>query len=169
VAELDSSGFTAYAWFRLLTIASEDVGLADSNVAVEVNALHDAALKAQQRRGGNGTMQLIHATLVLVRAPKSRIVDHALTAMYGDQQPTPIADVAIDKHTPEGRQRGRGWEHWWSEATLLADRATGELTYAPHLPDPYRERAMALRGGQADPAQNRLSPPGQLSMREEDR
>lgn len=112
-AELDQSGFTAYVWYRLLTIASEDVGLADLNVIVQVNALHEVALKARERRGGDGTLHLMHAVLAVVRAPKSRIVDHALLAMYRDPQPTAIQDVAYDKHTREGRRRGRGWTHFW--------------------------------------------------------
>lgn len=167
-AELDQSGFTAYVWFRLMTIASEDVGLADSNVIVQVNSLHDAAMKAQQRPRGDGTLHLMHAVLAVVRAPKSRIVDHAVLAMYRDPQPTAIPDVAFDKHTREGRQRGRGWEHFWEEGALLVDQATGELSHAPVLVDRYRNRAIAACGG--EPAQNpNTEPSGQLRQGEESR
>src|ERR1019366_494517 len=39
--ELDLEGYGAYVWKRLQIIASEDIGLADSNVCVQVRALYE--------------------------------------------------------------------------------------------------------------------------------
>ena len=61
-----------YIWHRLRVIASEDVGLADNNVCVQVSALY-----ANFTRRPNEQIFLWHAVLLLTRAPKSRIVDHA--------------------------------------------------------------------------------------------
>jgi hypothetical protein len=91
---------------------------------------------------GGHRLFLTHATLLLVRAKKSRIVDHALTAFYNSDQAHPIPDVSKDKHTLAGKRTGRGWEHFSTEGTLLND-GEGELSHAPHLPDNYLERAMA--------------------------
>jgi hypothetical protein len=162
--ELDESGFTEYVWYRLLTVASEDVGLVDSNAVVQVNALHDVALKSKKRPHGSAKspsarLALVHAVLILVRARKSRVVDHAALVMYDDPQPTPIEDVAMDRHTIEGRRRGRGFPHFFEHGTLLADRETGDLSYAPHLEDPYRERAIAVISSRVDPTPARE--PGQ--------
>jgi hypothetical protein len=55
-----------------------------------------------------------------------------------------IPDVALDKHTLVGKRRGRGWAHFFDESSLLADRETGELSPAPVLPDPYREKVRAI-------------------------
>src|ERR1017187_10937004 len=39
--ELDQAGYGAYVWKRLQIIASEDIGLADSNVCIQVRALYE--------------------------------------------------------------------------------------------------------------------------------
>ncbi len=145
--ELDASGYTAYVWRRLLVITSEDVGLAEPHMPATIHALHQNALTleagARGRRQGVGRLQLVHAVLLLSRAKKSRIVDHALIAFAGDETVRPVPDVALDKHCKRGRAMGRGREHFFSEGSLLANVETGELEHEPHLPDAYRERARA--------------------------
>jgi replication-associated recombination protein RarA len=142
--ELSSSGFTQYVWRRLLVITSEDVGLAEPHMPATIHALHQSALhleaNARGRRQGVGRLQLVHAVLLLSRARKSRVVDHALIALAADESVREVADVAIDKHTKQGRAMGRGYEHFFEEASLLADVETGELGQGA-LPDAYLERA----------------------------
>lgn len=70
-ASCDAKG-REYIWHRLRVIASEDVGLADNNACVQVSALY-----ANFQRRPNEKLFLWHAVLLLARAPKSRIVDHA--------------------------------------------------------------------------------------------
>ena len=41
-SELDLSGFGVWAFSRMRVCASEDVGLAERGIVVEVNALHDS-------------------------------------------------------------------------------------------------------------------------------
>jgi replication-associated recombination protein RarA len=141
--ELDQSEFGAYCWRRLLVIASEDVGLAERGLAADVRALYDSWVEARKRKDDRSTPRvfLIHAVLALVRARKSRVVDHCVIAAYAEDDPREIPDVALDKHTLAGKKRGRGWAHFFEEGTLLNDR-NGELSYAPHLEDEWRERAI---------------------------
>jgi replication-associated recombination protein RarA len=168
--QLDTAGYGGYCWKRLRAIASEDVGLADPQAAVIVRALYENWLDARKgkvRAGDEGKadphargewvsgarLYLIHAVLVLVRAPKSRIVDHAVMVFYeGDPPRMEIPEWALDKHTRRGRQLGRGHAHFFEEGALLAGKT---------LPDPYRERGRAARehGNRPSGAQLELGDP----------
>ena len=168
--ELSDSGYTAYVWRRLLVITSEDVGLAEPTMPATIHALHQAALTLEAKRKDSGRLPLVHAVLLLSRAKKSRIVDHALIAFSADETVRPVPDVAVDKHTKRGRAMGRGREHFFEEGSLLANVETGELEHEPHLPDPYRERAIAAaeRRRKPDLAHSDLTlSPEQLTIDEE--
>lgn len=121
-ASCDATG-REYVWHRLRVIASEDVGLADNNACVQVSALY-----ANFTRRPNEKLFLWHAVLLLSRAPKSRIVDHAGIAITKGQRPTrPIPDFAIDNHA--------GGKMNWSESFRLVNCA---------LTDEYEEQARAI-------------------------
>jgi replication-associated recombination protein RarA len=77
---------------------------------------------------------LMHAVLLMARAPKSRRLDHCIWANYGTkEQVFQIPDHAFDMHTARGRQMGRGVEHFEAEAAKLVNEA--DLG-----PDPFKER-----------------------------
>ena len=156
--ELSDSGYTAYVWRRLLVITSEDVGLAEPTMPATIHALHQNALTLEAKRKGSGRLPLVHAVLLLSRAKKSRIVDHALIAFAGDETVRPIPEIAVDVHTRRGRAAGRTREHFFTEGSLLANVETGELEHEPHMPDPYLERARA--------AGERRRKPDQLTIEE---
>ena len=164
--ELADSGYGAYVWRRLLIITSEDVGLAEPTMPATIHALHQSALTLQAaargRRQGVGRLQLVHAVLLLARARKSRIVNNALTAFSADETVREVPDVALDKHCRRGRAMGRGLEHFFEESALLANVETGELGHEPHLPDPYRERAVAAALRRREPERE-----GQMTIEEE--
>jgi len=133
-SELDLAGYGGYVWKRLRIIASEDVGPADSGVAVQIRVLYEnwvEARKAKEDDPLNAAIFLVHAVILLARAPKSRIVDHALMVMYeGDRAPAlEIPDYALDKHTARGRKMGRGHDHFFDVAAQLKNEAK--------LADPY--------------------------------
>lgn len=140
--ELDLAGYTGYVWKRLRIIASEDVGLADSNVFVQVWTLNQAWLelkkassndKAQSRR-----LHLLHAVAILARAPKSRMLDHAFMVFYEGERPRiEVPDHALDKHTARGRKLGRGEDHFFEEAALLENEGD--------VDDPYADEGRAAR------------------------
>lgn len=145
MSELDLAGYTAYVWRRLRVVASEDVGLADPLAVLTVHTLYDAWRefeKAAKARGetrpgrGGARLFLVHAVLLLARAPKSRLVDHATIATYRGERPTmKIPDHALDRHTRRGRQLGRGVDHFFDESAQLVNEAA--------IDDPYRDEARA--------------------------
>jgi len=141
--ELDLAGYGAYVWKRLRIIASEDIGLADSNVAVQLRVLYENWIEQRKKKEDYSLAErlfLIHAVLLCVRAKKSRIVDTALITMYESERPArDIPDFALDMHTIKGRRLGRGVDHFFEEGAAL------ENAKASLLPDPYLQRAWDAR------------------------
>lgn len=140
--ELDLSGYGEYCWKRLKIVASEDIGPADNSAAVQMQALYQSWL-AQKKKAdachGPERLFLVHAVIILSRAQKSRLVDHALINFYEarGEMIREIPDCALDKHTLRGRQKRRGHEHFWTEGAKLANAA--------QLADPYYDRARRTR------------------------
>lgn len=99
LGELGLAGYGNYVWKRLRIISSEDVGLADSNVAVQVRALYQNWLDQTRKKTdhpGFARAFILHAVCILTRAPKSRMLDHALIALYEGERPElPIPDYAL--------------------------------------------------------------------------
>lgn len=146
-AELDQSGFGSYLWNRLTIITSEDVGVAWPEGPAVIAALRHSyeEMVAKGRRGGAERIFVIHATMLLARAKKSRRVDVAIWSAYGHDKPEfpEIPDYALDWHTARGRSMGRspetseGMRHWLDEASKLVNEdetATEE---------PYMERFLS--------------------------
>ena len=89
--ELYLSEYADHAWNRLLIISSEDVGLAEPLATVTVKTLND--LYCKDKKSGESRLYFVHAILTLVRAPKSRILDHATIAfLRGTREPREIPD-----------------------------------------------------------------------------
>jgi replication-associated recombination protein RarA len=139
--ELDLSGYGEYCWKRLRIITSEDVGLADPLLPAVIAALYSAwtdQRKKKDERHGPERLFLIHAVLLLARARKSRLVDHALIACYEASRPQrDIPDFALDKHTARGRKLRRGHDHFWQHGA--------HLTNAASLVDEYYHLARRIR------------------------
>ena len=136
--ELYLSDYASHLWTRLRVMASEDVGLADSSVAALVRALYE---NWEQEK--DNTLYQTHAVLALVRAPKSRLVDHAticakLTIENKLSHPS-IPDYALDKHTDKGRNMGRWWKFFRNIGALLV-----QPNGAKPLPDLYEEKCFEL-------------------------
>jgi len=118
-----NQGGREYIWHRLRVIASEDVGLADDNVCVQASALY-----ANFTRRPNEQIFLWHAVLLLARAPKSRIVDHAgIVITKGPRNGQQLPAFAIDNHA--------GGKMNWTESFKLEGRT---------LDDPYEAIAREL-------------------------
>lgn len=141
-SELDLAGYGNYAWKRLRVITSEDVGLADTHMAATIRALYEnwQEERKQNKEPGTGMLYLMHAVLLLARAPKSRIVDNATNVMYGGDRraiAVEIPDYAVDHHTARGRKMGRSEATVYNESYRLEKQA---------LADPYEEEARAIDG-----------------------
>ncbi len=79
-------------------------------------------------------MFIAHAVCLLARAPKSRMLDHALWLMYeGKREHHEIPDEALDMHTARGARQGRGIQHFLEKGAKLENRSP--------IPDPYEEEA----------------------------
>ena len=149
-AELDRSGYGQYVWKRLNMITSEDVGLAEPHLPATIRALYDTWTETRKKKDERAPerMFMVHAVLLLVRAKKSRICDHAKMWAFSDHiEYREIPDVALDKHTLRGKRMGRGFEHFFTEGQHLENTPED-------LPDEYYDRARALREGRLGEATN---------------
>lgn len=134
--ELFNSGYDEYLWKRIKIISSEDIGLAEPNIAANISGLYSSYLEQKKKKDESNQPErlfLTHAVLMLCRSKKSRVVDHALihfwrTHPYNHKQ---IPDCALDKHNERGRKLGRGWKHFFEEGTTLENMAVveGEGSY----------------------------------------
>jgi replication-associated recombination protein RarA len=89
--ELYLSDYADHAWNRLLIISSEDIGLAAPLASISVKNLHD--LYSRDKKSGESRLYFVHAILTLVRAPKSRIADHATNVFFdGTRGPRELPD-----------------------------------------------------------------------------
>ena len=77
--ELYLGDYADHAWSRLLVISSEDVGLA-STAGMYIKVLND--MYRRNKKSGEARLYFTHAILLLARAPKSRIVDHATIVSF---------------------------------------------------------------------------------------
>jgi replication-associated recombination protein RarA len=119
-AELDRSGYTAWLWKRLLVIASEDVGAADTHLVATIHALREIHRQMAKKDPEEGRLQVMHATYALATAPKSRAIVMACCWFYTDTHPRlEIPDEALDRHTARGKRMGRAWSHFREHAAHL--------------------------------------------------
>ncbi|MGV0985078.1 MAG: hypothetical protein ACOYB2_11015 [Limnohabitans sp.] len=117
--EMNMSGLGAYCFRRLMVIANEDIGPADSFAAVLVWSCYSAAKELHAHSRGTGdekarapwdTETLLHPVWYMANCPKSREVNHAASVIQyrmekGERLEVP--DYALDNHTDRGRAQGR--------------------------------------------------------------
>ncbi|GAC1546813.1 MAG: replication-associated recombination protein A [Vulcanimicrobiaceae bacterium] len=144
---------------RIVVLASEDIGLADSR------GLH-VAMAAQQAVHfiglPEGFYPLAHATLYLATAPKSNTVGRAYKAALADVEETRNDPVPLNlRNAPTGLMRelgfGRGYRYAHDDyafAGARGDRPPSERLEA-YLPDALRERAYFQPGEQGAEAELR--------------
>ena len=144
---------------RLVILASEDVGLADSraiSVAVAAQqAVHFVGMP-------EGFFPLAHATLYLATAPKSNSVGHAYGAAMADVEKTRNEPVPLHlRNAPTGLMKslGYGREYRYAHGEESYKAHTGELPPAQrlqaYLPDNLTQRAYYEPGTQGE--ERRLS------------
>jgi hypothetical protein len=126
-SELELGGWGRYVWKRLTIMVSEDVGLAEPHLPATIRALYENWLEEskrskEERYAGFRRIFLVHAVVLLARARKSRLLDHALVVVYAGERPSPpVPDFALDRHTQAGRRKGRGYRHFVEEGSKLAN------------------------------------------------
>jgi len=128
--ELAGSGYAEYLWKRIMVIASEDIGLADNNVAVQVQAIYQNWKIIAAKKHNEGIIPITHAILLLVRSEKSRVVDNAkMFALKSDYRPD-VPDYALDTHTRRGKRMGRKLQFFLDEGSKLNNVADIDDSYS---------------------------------------
>jgi replication-associated recombination protein RarA len=130
--------YEKYLWKRLITIAHEDIGLADVGTVQFVTSQCESWFTLRSL-GAQDECRLLLANVImaLCRAPKSRLADHFQCVVTTEWQmhKHEIPDYALDKHTLRGSQMGRG----------MAFFITNEDKPTLHEPDdPYKGKAESL-------------------------
>jgi putative ATPase len=139
---------------RLVILASEDVGLADSralSVAVAAQqAVHFVGMP-------EGFFPLSHATLYLATAPKSNSVGRAYGAAMQDVEQTRNDPVPLHlRNAPTGlmKQLGYGRDYEYAHASDEYKKQSGDLPPAKrlqqYLPDNLRNRRYYEPGSQGE-------------------
>lgn len=125
--EMYDSGRAEYVWQRLFVMVSEDIGLANPELPQQIWSLYQMYLYLKGKSGEPEKLHFTHAVLLMVRSPKSRLVDWALIDAFrkhSERVPnTQPMDVALDKHTRRGKQMGRGFKHFFAEGAKLENHA----------------------------------------------
>ncbi|MCW4017956.1 MAG: hypothetical protein NWF00_04665 [Candidatus Bathyarchaeota archaeon] len=136
--ELEEFNPTAL-WNRLKIIASEDVGCANPLAPVLVETLFKEYQASKSKLNDDSyRLFLVNAVVCLCRSPKSRISDDLLNVVYserGEGKRLEIPDFAVDMHTKEGKARGRGVDHFFTEGNRLENEA---------FANPYTQRSREL-------------------------
>ena len=157
-AQMHVAGYHEYCWKRLKIICSEDIGPASPFLPATINALYETYISLRSKPDGRHEpwrLMFVHAVILLAQAPKSRICDHAVMVHFNDAagRHREIPEYCIDKHSPEGRRKGRGWEHFFEESSKLINPDGN-----PPEPDQFQaearkvmvniEKTVGLDGGQ---------------------
>lgn len=134
---LTSSAMEDYLWQRLMIISVEDIGFGDPQAPVLVNALVQM-LDRFDRSVGERKLFAVHAVRYLCQAQKDRSSDEMINWMIhgvaaGTLRPT-IPDYALDMHTGDGQEMGRGKAHFWAEGAKIDPELPGrDKTYYDRL------------------------------------
>ena len=115
-------GYAPYLWRRLLTIATEDIGMGDPFAIVHCVACREAYNILVKESRSPPDLHLIACVLYMCRAKKSRetdILGSIVWAKVGRGDKMPIPDCALDMHTKRGRSMGRTEEHFWKNSCKL--------------------------------------------------
>jgi replication-associated recombination protein RarA len=120
-------GFDDYLWRRLLTIASEDIGIADNFAVVLVGQLYENSRVLIEKRKNvlADRLAIAHAVLYMCRTQKNRYVDDYANyvAMRKERGWRPeIPDVAVDQHTVRGRSLRRGEPFFCEHGSVVEPR-----------------------------------------------
>ena len=125
--ELDQGGFHAYLVDRLAITCSEDIGLAWPEGPAVIGALrtsYERHLSYKKGKTGFERLFVVHAALLLARAPKSGLRDIAIWATDAREDTmSELPDVALDWFTRAGRAMGRGWQHLFTQSSHLENRS----------------------------------------------
>lgn len=125
--EMNESGFWRYCFRRMMTIAGEDVGLANPEAMILVSSTFSALL-AQERikkvfHIDNNILGFM--AVYLARSPKSRHIDMLGGVILKRKElgwKPEIPDYAIDEHTEKGRALGKDDNEFFRTGSLIKNK-----------------------------------------------
>ena len=137
---LTSPALEDYLWHRLKVISVEDIGFGELLAPVLIQSLFEMT-NACDHNVGERKLYAIHAVRYLCMCKKDRSSDEMInwinhSSSLGRALPT-IPEYALDMHTAEGQEQGRGRRHFFEEASRTN----------PEVPDrdrTYLERIMKM-------------------------
>ena len=165
--EIEQSGYYKYLWYRLRIVSIEDVGVANTDCLLQVIAAEESYETFRKRNSGATVLALVHAIILLVRSPKSRLSDWAtcFTREVHNSHNLSIPDEALDKHTRRGRENGKTIEDFFATGCKLNDHQVmeGEEDYMEFVrvlwceksqmeQDNFRNKAVVLEDSHPDKA-----------------
>lgn len=139
-AQFALTGLPGAVFNTCITMASEDIGLAELGLVQEIVALY-AAFKIETARNSEHhpeRLQLTHAVLLCCRSAKSRLVDRATIVTFeGDEKKTP-PDWVFDIHTSRGKASGKTVGDFFNaENAAMQPKA--------NIADSYADEAKSIR------------------------
>jgi len=150
--EIAHESHSSFSWLkhRLKIIAYEDIGLANTDIVLQVSKAIDDMIYLWDKDNdrtknminhGEWEMVLAYIILLLCRTSKSRMVEHfknyVITTWEIDENPIPIPDYALDKDTTKGCEMKRGYEYFINEGAKLINETTA-------FEDIYKEKCYNL-------------------------
>lgn len=136
--------YERYLWRRLKIISSEDIGIANPEIVVQVQTLCDQYFEFRQRGDMSCVLFVVNAILFMCRSEKTRLADHFICMMIQEREQgilkLEVPDFALDMHTRKGRQMGRGLRHFRKEGAQLSGAPRNKMR------DPYYGRSYELEG-----------------------
>jgi replication-associated recombination protein RarA len=123
---ITSPALEDYLWQRLKVISVEDIGFGEPLAPVLIQSLFEMT-SACDRAVGERKLYAIHAVRYLCSCRKDRSSDEMINwinhnSKSGKLLPV-IPEYALDMHTAEGRQKGRGRRHFFEEASRVIPEA----------------------------------------------
>ena len=134
---LTSPALEDYLWQRLKVISVEDVGLGEPMAPLLIQSLF-AMTSACDRAVGERKLFAIHAVRYLCSCKKDRSSDELTNwinyaSKSGKLLPV-IPEYALDMHTAEGKNKGRGRRHFYEEASrIIPEVSDRDRTYLQRI------------------------------------
>jgi len=122
--ELYESGYKDYCWKRMVIMSSEDVGLGEPSVIVQMMALKESFYYLNGMKDYSAQkLPFTQAIVLLSRCRKSRYIDHAITVNWHkhDTEMKAFQDWVFDPHTRRGKAMGRGEDFFYKESAKIAN------------------------------------------------
>src|SRR6187455_2039338 len=107
-----NSKFPNVVWKRLVTIVTEDIGMANEPLVGTVSSLYMSVMniRKESKTHDYDLCILSYAVLAMARSPKSREADDAVNEVLRERRTgryvLEVPDYAKDKHTRSGRAAG---------------------------------------------------------------